>query len=148
MDNFKPVEVQIEEATDVKCLFYEQQEGKCFLIIKIVGTCSVGSRGEDYGQYLYQKIGLALLKFQPIAVLIDMQELEYQYGDRILNLFQIFSDVLIFSENPPMASFVLSNKNKNGLSSLLQFNIENLQPPFYYDYEEAFQDLWEKYDEI
>ena len=147
MDDFKPVEIQIEEVTDVNCLFYEQK-GESFLIIKIVGTCSHGSSGENYGQYLYQKIGLALLKLQPLAVFVDMQGLEYQYGDRILNLFQIFSDVLIYGENPPITAFVLSDKNKIGLASLLQFNLENPETPFYYDKEKAFQGLWDTYDKI
>lgn len=147
MDNFSPVEIQIEEATEVNCLFYEHKEEN-ILLIKIVGKCSKGSSGENYGQYLYQSIGLSLLKFKPNAVLIDMQDLEYQYGNRILDVFQICSDVRIFDEDPILTSFVLSDKNRIGLSSLLQFDPENPKSPIYYDFTLAFQDLWNKCDEI
>lgn len=147
MDNFNLIEVQIKESTEVNCLLYEHNE-ESILLIKIVGKCSYGSRGENYGEYLYQKIGLSLLTIQPLAVLVDMQDLEYQFGDRILKLFEIFSDVQIFDEEGILTSFVLSDKNRFGLASLLRFDSENLKPPFFYNLAAAYQDLWSKYDKI
>ena len=147
MDNFNPVNLEITASNEVNCAFFEHHE-ESILKIEITGKCSHGSRGENYGQHLYQKIGLALLKFQPLAVLIDLRGLEYEYGDRILSLFNIFSDLKIFDEDPILTSFVLSDNNKIGLSSLLQFNTERPQPPFYYDLKLAYEDLWKAYDAI
>ncbi|MGG8495077.1 hypothetical protein ACQY1Q_01560 [Tenacibaculum sp. TC6] len=147
MINFKEISIENRTSEEVTCQFFEHEEEN-ILLVKLAGVCSVGSSGENYGAYLYQKIGLALLTTQPNAVLVDLQELEYQFGDRISLLFQVFSQVRIFDEEEIITAFVCSDKNKLGLASLLQFDLENPAPPFFYDLQLAYKTLYEQYDRI
>ncbi len=147
MEKFKSIEIQIPESYKIRCDFKEHIE-ESILLINLSGICSNGSQGEDYGQYLYQKIGLSLLATKPLAVLVDLQNLHYEYGDRIINLFQIFSDLRIFGEDKILTAFVISDKNKFGLASLLRFNLENPKPPIFYDMKIAYDYLFQEYDKI
>lgn len=147
MDKFKSIEIQLPELINVQCSFKEHSEEN-ILWVSLSGACSKGSQGENYGAYFYQKIGLSLLSIQPTAVLIDLQNLEYEYGDRILALFQVFTDIKIFGEDNIITAFVLSDKNKFGLSSILKFNIANPKPPLFYKLDQAYAYVLEEYDKV
>ena len=146
MKNFKPIQLEIKNSNVLKCTFEEHTQESILKII-VKGNCNYGSQGENYGAYLYQNIGLALLTTQPIAVLIDLQELNYEYGDRIFNLFQVFDNVRPLGDTI-ITACVLSDKNKYGIASLLQLNLNHLNPPFFDDAKKASQYLWNAYDEI
>lgn len=147
MENFETINVTLPKCKNVTCEVKELS-GECFLWITVSGTCSDGSQGENYGAFLYQKIGLALLKTEPLAVLIDLQGLQYRYGTKIMKLFQIFSDVRTAEGTEMLTAYVLSDKNKSGLSSLCSFEINNPKPPFFYNLQEAYKHLYKEYDEI
>lgn len=146
-EQFKSIKIQISESKQIGCEFEEHIE-ESILWIRLSGTCSVGSQGEDYGQYLYQKIGLSLSIVQPLAMLIHLRDLHYEFGERILELFAIFSDLKIFDKDKILTAFLLSDKNKYGLTSLLQFDIEKPKSPIFYDIENAYQYLFQEYDKI
>ena len=146
-NNFTHQDLSILPCTEITCDIHDHKE-ESILWVEIKGKCSHGSQGEDYGKFLYQKIGLALLTFKPLAILIDMQELEYSYGDRIIKLFQIFKDVVIYPEEGFITSFVLSDKNRFGLSSLIQIDFEQAESDFHLDLNSAYNHLIKRYDEI
>jgi hypothetical protein len=145
--NFSPVDLQIAEIDTVHCVCAEHST-ESMLWITLSGQCSPSSQPPDYGRYLYQKIGLSLLIVQPLAVLVDLRDLSYAYGDRIISLFEVFSHVRFLGEDNIITAFVLSDDNRYGLSSLLKFDPERPVPPFFYDVDAAFQYLWEEYDKI
>jgi len=146
MDDFVVLDIELATSATLECTFYESKE-ECILKVHISGICTDGSQGEDYGAYLYEHIGLAILKVKPLAVLIDLQDLDYTYGTRILRVFQICDDIKMF-DDLILTAFVLSDKNKFGLASLLQFDVQHPEPPIYYDVERATKELWEAYDAI
>ena len=118
------------------------------LLVELSGICSEGSEGENYGEFIYQQIGVALLTLKPVAILIDLRNLEYTFGDRIVKLFQIFSDIDIFHGEGFITAFVISDKNKHGISSLLNIDLNNPDEGFYYDTNEAYQYLVEQLEMI
>jgi hypothetical protein len=145
INNFNPINLEIEECSSVNCEIFTHKEEDLILCVKLSGVCGIGSQGENYGNFLYQKIGLALLTYQPLAVLVDMRELEYTYGDRILSLFEIFEHVRPYQiEFKIITAFVLSDKNKAGLSGLVKTD----NPGFFEDFDKAYQYVWERYDLI
>ncbi|GLB47852.1 hypothetical protein [Neptunitalea lumnitzerae] len=146
-DDFKPTTIDITPRDTVFCTCAEHTQEN-ILLITLSGTCEPGSTGENYGRFFYQKIGLALLKFQPNAVLIDMRNLSYKYGDRIGGVFQVFNEVRIHEDDVVLAAFVLSNKNVHGIASLLNFNPDNLEPPLFLDIDTAYSYLYTEYDKI
>ncbi|KYG80004.1 hypothetical protein AWW67_11925 [Roseivirga seohaensis] len=146
-NNFIHQDLSILHCTEITCDIHDHKE-ESILWVEIKGKCSHGSQGEHYGKFLYQKIGLALLTFQLLAILIDMRELEYSYGDRIINLFQIFKDVVIYPEEGFITSFVLSDKNRFGLSSLMKIDLEEAESDFHLDLNSAYNHLIKRYDEI
>ena len=146
MDNFQKISNQIEKLGDINC-YFEVHTTESILKISIQGTCEIGSQGGNYGLYIYQTIGLSLLIHQPIGVIVDLTELNYEYGDRILNLFQVFSDVKPHGEDLIIA-YILSEKNKYGISSILQLNLKALKPPFFIDDLSASNYVFESYDAI
>ena len=146
-NNFIHQDLSILPCTEITCDIHDHKE-ESILWVEIKGKCSHGSQGEDYGKFLYQKIGLALLTFQPLAILIDMREMEYSYGDRIINLFQIFKDVVIYPEEGFITSFVLSDKNRFGLSSLMKIDFEEAESDFHLSLNSAYNHLIKRYDEI
>lgn len=147
INSFTHQELSILPSTEIICDIYEHKE-ESILWVEIKGKCSHGSQGEHYGNFLYQKIGLALLTFKPLAIFIDMRDMQYDYGDRIISLFQIFHDVAIYPEEGFITSFVLSDKNRFGLSSLLQIDFEQAESDFYLDLDSAYNRLIKRYDEI
>lgn len=140
-------EISIPSSAELTCSIYDHKE-ESILWVEIKGQCGHGSQGEHYGNFLYQKIGLALLTFKPIAILIDIRDMQYNYGDRILGLFQIFHDVAIYPEEGFITSFVLSDKNRLGLSSLLNLDLEQPESNFHLDLDLAYDHLIKRYDEI
>jgi hypothetical protein len=146
LNAFHKVYNKIEKLGDVDCHF-EVHSTEAILKISLQGTCGIGSQGGHYGQYIYQSIGLALLTHQPIGVIVDLRNLNYEYGDRILNLFQVFSDVKPMGHDLILA-YVISNNNKYGLSSLLQLNLKALHSPFFDDYHKALNYVFKAYDAI
>lgn len=144
---FEPVSITLPKNNEISIKFEEHTED---LIAKITltGVCTDGSQGkEDYGEYLYQTIGLFLLTIKPMGVLVDLRDLKYNYGTRIMNLFQIFNDVITCEGTTPRA-YIISDKNKYGLASLFQFDLENLKAPFFYNEADAYKDLYIKYDAL
>ena len=146
MSSFKKISNQIETLGDVNCGF-EIHTTESILKISLDGACGIGSQGENYGTYIYQSIGLALLIHQPIGIIIDLRDLTYEYGDRILSLFQVFSDVRPMGDDT-INAYVLSDKNKYGLSALLHLNLDELKPPFFDDYQTTFDHVFKLYNAI
>ncbi|GLB52595.1 hypothetical protein NBRC110019_16350 [Neptunitalea chrysea] len=145
-DDFKPVTIDITPREKVFCTCAAHKEEN-ILLITLSGVCEYGSRGENYGRFFYEKIGLAILKHQPNAILVDMRNLSYEYGDRIVGVFQIFNEVRIFGDDTVLAAFVLSDKNIKGIASLLGFHLNHPEPPIFLDIHEAYTYLYE-YDKI
>lgn len=143
----QPANIEIKPLDFINCTIFEHPE-ELIMMVKISGICPTGSRGPNWGTYLYRKIGLALLTIKPLAVLVDLRELEYEFSDRMLNLFYIFNEIDMYDGDKTIVHYILSEKNKYGLASLLQFNLEKPEAPFFYDADTAYKTLFEIYDAI
>ena len=136
--------------TDIKqvsCEIFEHTEEGSFIMIKLSGKTEEGSQEEKYGQFFYEKIGLAILHFQPVAILVDMQELEYSWGNQMLWLFEAFSHLRIFGDEEIISSFVLSKKNRPGIYSLLALDV-NPNEIFFMSYKKAYKYSLRKLEEL
>ncbi|BDD07784.1 hypothetical protein FUAX_02160 [Fulvitalea axinellae] len=147
MDQFKPRTIELPVPEEVDCRFFEHEE-ECILKVELSGRCSWGSRGWNYGDFLYRRVGLALLTVEPMAVLFDMEKLEYEYGDRMLRLFQLFDDIRPSGESRILTAFVLSDSNRFGMSSLVGFDPDQPHAPFFRNEDEAYRYLFKEYDKI
>lgn len=146
-DNFKALSIEINNTNQVVYKYYEQK-GESFSIFKISGEIPDGSAGKEVGLYIYQKLALAILTHQPNAVLVDLSEFTYNYGTAIMAFLETFSTIRIFGEDDVLSAFILSDKNKYGIASLCNFNVENPRLPFFTDFEKGYTYLYTEYDKI
>lgn len=94
------------------------------LIVSFSGNYPNGSLGKNHAKFIATKTITGLINFDPDAVILDFRELEYNWGNNILDVFEHIS-FLKDSENsenePNFPVLVLvSEKSKNGILSLLK----------------------------
>lgn len=90
--------------------FGQYKDGR-ILLARIAGVLSPGSLGSPDCRFIRQELGRAILAMEPEAVLMDLADMEYQYGNALVDAFQVL-------DGYPVA-FLLSEKNKVGLKSLM-----------------------------
>ena len=97
---------------------------------------------------MYQKLTLAIITYEPNAVLLDLRDFTYNYGTAIMQLLDTFSRIKIFGNDEVLAAFVLSEKNKFGIASLCNFDPENVRIPFFTAFEKGYNYLFDLYEKI
>lgn len=93
------------------------------LIVSFSGNYPNGSLGKNHAKFITTNTITGLINFDPDAVILDFRELEYNWGNNILDVFECISFLKDSenSENEPNFPVLLlvSEKSKNGILSLL-----------------------------
>ncbi len=140
LKDFQQINIVLLTSKKVTVDFYESNINSSILLIKIQGEILDGSKGSIDSEYIKQRIGLALLSWTFIGVILDLTDLEYRFGNSIIEAFMPLNNVRI-GEDKFLTSYVLSDKNKFGLSTIWCFDLNKPREPIFYNLDEAFKFL-------
>jgi hypothetical protein len=143
--DFQKIDIDLLKSENVKIEYFESNLNASLLLIKIKGKILDGSKGSLDCNFIGQKIGLSLISTTFTAVILDLKELEYKFGNSIIDAFIPLQNVKIGEENYTTA-FILSDKNKFGLSTLWCFDIDNPREPIFYNLEDGLKYIEKHYN--
>ena len=108
MQDFTPYTIPNLTSQNIRVSFCEFVDGG-ILLVEIEGVIPVGSLGSPDCRYIRQELGRAILAFEPGAILVDLRQMDYRYGNALVDALQPL-------DGYPTAFISGSNK---GLTSLL-----------------------------
>lgn len=138
MKDFEQINFKLLESDNIRVGFFETTQNASLLLVKIYGKILDGSKGSLDCDYISQQIGLALISSTYTAVIVDLTEMDYRFGNSIINAFMPLENIRI-GEDRYLQSYVLSDKNKYGLSTLWCFDLESPREPIFYDLDDAIK---------
>lgn len=90
MSKMKLQPVRIDEATKLRCEFQLETMGRnsflYTLIAKFIGEYRDGSGGKPDARFIAGMTEMAVAIWRPAAVVLDLSELRYDWGDDMVNL--------------------------------------------------------------
>lgn len=110
-------EINPDLLSDIKVQYYESDDYTDILIIKYVGKYKYGSAGNNDARYMYAKGKLGFNLFEPEGIILDFQELEYQWGDMIELVFDI--GVNEYEDEQLPIALVIGNGCEEGIGTLI-----------------------------
>ncbi len=138
MQEFEPYPIEILQPENVSINFLES-ENTDILLVKLEGDLPDGSKASKDCEYISQQLGLAMLSFQASRVILDFTELGYRYGNSIMLALDPLYLIKTSEGTAVKHAFILSDRNKYGLSSLWGFDIDNPPKGIFYTMEEAYE---------
>ena len=91
------------------------------LSVSFNGVCGHGHKSNADVIYLCAIIAAGLQAWQPCALILDLQELSYEWGDMMSMVFGLHSRMNIFGKQISYPSVALiSDRNRKGLTSLVK----------------------------
>lgn len=87
------------------------------LTIKYSGKYGIGSAGNGDAQYMYAKGEYGLNCYEPMAAILDLSEIEYEWGDMMDLVFNIGSNQYIDAEFP--IALVIGEKCSEAIGTLI-----------------------------
>ncbi len=138
-NKFEIFERSISQPKSIKHKYFtpmkNQTDNMDILIVSFLGTYPSGSLGSSYAKYISLMSLHGLQYFEPECLILDFRELDYQYGNSLMGVFQ---DISIFKdankeENEPFfpVLVVTSDKCKDGFLSLVTQNGQ-AEPSFHF----------------
>jgi len=144
MKDFEPIKFRLLESDNIRIEFFDTTQNANLLLVKIYGKILDGSNGSLDCDYISQQVGLALISSTYTAVIIDLTEMDYRFGNSIINAFMPLENIRI-GEDRYLKSYVLSDRNKFGLSTLWCFDLESPREPIFYELDDAMKYIEMKY---
>lgn len=95
------------------------------LTIKYSGKYGIGSAGNGDAQFMYAKGEYGLNCYEPMGVILDMSELEYEWGDMIDLVFSVGSNQYVDAKFP--TALVIGEKCQEAIGTLVH-GIDSKEP--------------------
>ncbi len=119
--NSKLKEIYPDLKSDIKVTYHlgssDSVEYATILVVKFVGIYRAGSSGNPDATYMYAKGEYGLNSVSCFGLILDMSELDYEYGDMMDAVFGIGAKKYL-NKTFPTAS-VVGPKCKKGISTLV-----------------------------
>ena len=90
---------------------------KDILVVKYSGKYGFGSSGNSDAKFMYAKGCFGLAAIEPLGVLIDLSELEYEWGDMLDLVFDIGRTQYI--NEPFPTALIVGEKCSNAIGTLI-----------------------------
>jgi hypothetical protein len=89
------------------------------LVAKFSGLYTKGSMGNSDGVFMYSMLASYYFAFEPITIILDLSQLDYQWGNTIYTSINFFDGVgRDESEKQKKMIVLLSDKNVNAIMEL------------------------------
>jgi hypothetical protein len=113
----------LTEMSDVKVAFFTcplPSKSYCeALIVRCTGECGFGSNSNADAQFMTAMVKAGLAAWEPVALVLDLRELKYQWGDQMLGVLCAGEGYYYDWSSPPTA-VVVSGLCRDGLTSLIE----------------------------
>src|SRR5258708_1355025 len=113
--------IRLEDLSTLKYAFFScsflEQPHLIALIVAFEGEYGNGSRGNNDATFMEALSRAALAAWSPTALILDLRQLTYQWGDELLKAIQVGQDR--YFDGPFPTAIVISEKNSEGLTSLV-----------------------------
>jgi len=113
MQDFIPYKPPDLTSVNIRVSFGEYVDGG-ILLVGLAGDLPDGSLGSPDCRYIRQELGRAILAFEPGAVLVDFRQLEYRYGNALVDALQPLDGLptaYIHSGNKDIVSLLGGGRN-------------------------------------
>ena len=87
------------------------------LVVRFTGSCQIGSACTPNAVYMDAMIRAGIAVWSPAAVVLDLRELVYEWGDMMVRPLAAGSDYYVDGDLPLAA--IVSDLNREGLTSLV-----------------------------
>ena len=115
------IEVNLENVSNLKCTF-SISENFSVLYLKVVGKYGYGSRGNGDGIYLFTQLAAYFYAYDPITIIVDLREMEYEWGDLLSKTILFFKYIGRDEyELEQVVNIVVSEHNEDAIKGILQF---------------------------
>lgn len=115
-------ERQLGELSSIQCRFYTCDSPTLdygeILVVRFEGTCGYGSGSNGDCVYMAAMTQAGLTAFEPLALVLDMRGLSYEWGDMMGHVLAAGSDQYVDAPFP--TAVVVSDRCREGLTSLVQ----------------------------
>jgi hypothetical protein len=88
------------------------------IIVAFSGNYGFGSRGSDDAKFMTAIIKAALAAWKPLGLVIDLSQMQYEWGDLIAKAIDAGAGHYI--DRPFPTTIVVSDLNREGLTSLIR----------------------------
>ncbi|WP_291138965.1 hypothetical protein [Flavobacterium sp. UBA7663] len=100
--------------------FFKTESNFGILYCKVVGKIAEGSKGNGECDYLFGKVCQYFFQVNPIVLVFDFIELEYQSGNRLAKTIDLFSQIEREKSDTWPIVVITSENCENGIVSLLK----------------------------
>jgi hypothetical protein len=109
-------------------------------VISFEGEYGVGSRGNSDAAYMRAVVMSAAAAWDCIALVLDLRELEYSWGNALLSVIQAAEELGHGDADPPFpVKIVASDRCRAGLLSLLGASEESSQGWLFHSIDDAIR---------
>lgn len=117
-NNFR--RVYPKKYSDIKVKYFlGELDGENILIVKFSGIYGLGSAGNGDAQYMYACLNMAKSLYDYRALIIDLTQLDYQWGDMIDQIFPKTTD------DYDIEVMVIGKKCQKAIHSLIEMDWGN-----------------------
>jgi hypothetical protein len=111
----------LTERSGLQCEYltysYPHLESCDVLVVRFTGDCGLGSGSDDDCRFMSAMISAGLKVFSPIALVLDLTGLGYEWGDLMSNVLLAGSKYYVIADLP--TAVIASERNREGLTSLV-----------------------------
>jgi hypothetical protein len=86
------IRVNLEQISNINCDF-SITEDNAILYVKVSGNYREASAGNLDGLYLFSLLAAHYFAFEPITLILDIQQLKYSWGNTINKSLNFFSEI-------------------------------------------------------
>lgn len=124
IDNYQFEKFDLFELSQIKFELFSgssrSSEGQEIGIVKFYGTYRIGSQGNPDAVFMRAVIHMFAEVCEPEAIILDLSELDYQWGDKMI---LILGHLIEFQDRPIIQATVIGDKSREGIDSLVEFEI-------------------------
>jgi len=110
------------ELSDIECEHFTcglpSRDYGAVLVVRFSGECGYGSASNSDCAYMAAMVRAGLAAFRSLALVLDMRELKYEWGDLMPRVLLAGQDQYVDAPFP--TAVISSDKNREGLASLIR----------------------------
>lgn len=135
------VELQIEQLSQLRCCYRTPDDSESglveVLVISFSGSYGYGSRGNADATFIVAKTMAGLAAYEPCCLILDFQEMSYEFGNSILRVWQEVAEYRDYDDTAFPVLVVTSDLCHAGISSLFEAFKLKKSPSLFQDIERA-----------
>jgi hypothetical protein len=104
--------IEVADLSDLRCGYHlhrGEPHNVTVLVAAFSGAYGVGSKGNGDGVFIAAETMRGLIAFDPVAVVLDLRQMSYSWGNTLLSVFQAIDQQMNEEDGPPFPVFVVTS---------------------------------------